>query len=89
MRGGPAEAGVAGADADSSGTKFDRTRMGGFLGGPSVRSIAVAGRAGGGPGEGKLGAPVAFGNEVAGDAVWALGGGGGEGLAASGGAYRR
>ena len=44
--------GVLGADETSVGTRLDRTRMGGFLGGPSVRSIAVAGRAGGVPGVG-------------------------------------
>lgn len=51
VRGGPAEAGVVGADTTSLGTRFERTRIGGFLGGPSVRSIAVAGRAGGSPGD--------------------------------------
>lgn len=44
---GVAENGVVGAEAVSLGTRFERTRMGGFLGGPSVKSIAVAGRPGG------------------------------------------
>lgn len=49
-----------------------------------MRSEAVAGRAGGGPGDGIDGAPGILGADVAGDAVCALGGGGGgEGLASS------
>ena len=55
VRGGPADDGVAGAELDSSGTRFDRTRMGGFFGGPPVASTAEAGRAIGGAGDGKVG----------------------------------
>ena len=46
VRGGPADKGETGAVDTSSGTRLDRTRVGGFRGGPSVWSIAVAGRAG-------------------------------------------
>lgn len=45
----PADIGVVGADATSDGTRFDRTRIGGFWEGPFPRSAADAGRAGGGP----------------------------------------
>jgi hypothetical protein len=60
-------AGVVGADAASVGTKFERTRIGGFFGGPSVRSMAVAGRIGGVPGIG--GATWDFNTEEPGEAV--------------------
>jgi len=79
-----ADKGVGGAEpfSDSAGTRFDRTRMIG-LGGPPLASIGltVAGRAGGGGG----GVPVATApKDLPGDAVCALGGGGGcEGFAAS------
>lgn len=84
-REGPTEDGVLGMGGASEGTKFERTRVGGLFGGPSVRSIAVAGRAGGGPGDGKVGARAL---DIPGDAVCALlgGAGGAAGLAASGGA---
>lgn len=80
--GGTALAGVLGAEAISLGTRLERTRMGGFLRGPSVRSTAVAGRAGGGgAGEGGVCDLKA---EDPGEAVCARGGGGGgEGAAAS------
>ena len=72
-------AGVVGADAVSGGTRFERIRIGGFLGG-SLRSTAVAGLAGGG-GAGERPDILAA---APGEAVCALGGGGGgEGLAAS------
>ena len=54
-REGVAEDGVFGADTTSAEPRFERGRRGGFFGGPSVRSIAVAGLAGGGPGEGTFG----------------------------------
>ena len=64
-------------------------RVGIFFGGPFVKSDAVAGRAGGGPGEGN-GVPVPLGGCVAGEAVCALGGGGGAaGFTSSGGACVR
>ena len=86
LGGGGAEPGVVGADDPSGGARFERIRIGGFLEGPSVKSIAVAGRAGGGCiGEGG-GGPLA--EAIPGDAVCARagGGGGGVGFAASGGA---
>lgn len=74
---------MLGAEATSLGTKFERTLIGGFLGGPSVRSMAVEGLGGGTPGEAIGGRPEA----EAGDAVCARGGGSGaEGAAASAGA---
>ncbi len=57
-------AGVVGADETSGGTRFERTRIGGF--GPAF-AFAVAGRAGGGgPGEGVVGERAA---DIPGDAV--------------------
>lgn len=66
-REGPAEDGVVGNDVASEGTRFERIRIGGFLGGTSDSSTAVAGRAGGGgPGEGAAGARA---EDIPGDAV--------------------
>jgi len=73
-----ADKGVGGAElsSDSAGTKFERTRMmvlGG--GGPALIALEVAGRAGGGGG-----GVVPLGRapcDLPGDAVCALGGGGG------------
>ena len=79
-RGGPTVAGVFVAELASAGTRFERTRIGGFFGGPSVRSIAVAGRTGGVPGIG--GAACDRIVDDPGDAVCARGGGGG-GVAAA------
>lgn len=78
-------AGVVGAEAVSTGTRFERTRIGGFFGG-SLRSIAVAGLAGGGgPGEGPC---WTLELAVPGDVVCDRGGGGGgDGFAASAPAY--
>lgn len=87
VRGGTALAGVFGADAISLGTRLERTRIGGFFTGPSVRSMAVAGRAGGGPGEGG-GWDLTI--EDPGEAVCARGGGGGgDDVVVSGPAYDR
>lgn len=67
------EAGVVGADAVSGGTRLERIRIGGFLGG-SLKSTVVAGRAGGGGAGDK---PDILAPAVPGEAVCALGGGGG------------
>lgn len=75
-----AEAGVVGADAISVGTKFDLKRTGGLtvFGGESFRSIAVAGRTGGGgAGEGPDGGRDPKPPAVLGEAVCARRGGGG------------
>jgi len=86
--GGPApdNDGVGGADATSPlpsvGTRLDRARAGGFLGGELDKSTAEAGRAGGGLGESMLNARLGgvlelTGVERLGDAVCTLDGGGG------------
>lgn len=66
--------GVLGADS-GNGTKFDRTRITVLLGGDVLRSIADAGRDGGGPVS--EGGPKGLIPDMPGEAVWALEGGGG------------
>lgn len=72
-------AGDEGTEADSVGTRFDRTRIIVFLGGDVLRSMAEAGRTGGGgrpaPGEVTLGCDTPVG-----DALWVRDGGAGGAL---------
>lgn len=65
---------MLGADS-GKGAKFDRTRITVLLGGDVLRSIADAGREGGG--RVSEGGPKVLTPDMPGEAVWALEGGGG------------